>query len=158
LPMRSFLVMLIFALVGVMQVNAQPTMKEKARHVISRTAHVIYAAHKATVAHHQFTGNLQRAVVHQRLAINFYRDGKYGKAIAHSIRARELAIRHIQTLSEQVPQGFEITNDERVPVDEDVNKEISTEAEQYLKSFNIPNDESLSKQSTIDGIELSKDE
>lgn len=155
--MRKSIVVFMIMMVGLLQSVAQPAMKEKARSVINRTAHVILSAHKATIAHQQFTGNLQRAVVHQRLAINFYHDGKFGKAIAHSVRARELAIRHLLTLGENIPQGFEIAQDERVPMDNNANEEINAEAAQYIKSFSIPTDELLAKQPTIEGIELKEE-
>lgn len=66
--------------------------KEQAKHVIRRTAVVILVAHKKVKEGHVYTGNLARAIGHQRLAIRLFRAGKYFRAIHHSRRARHLAI------------------------------------------------------------------
>lgn len=142
----------LFFLFG--QVFPQSVMKDKARNVINRTAIVLYAAHKATAAHKVYTGNLQRALVHQKIAIKLYYEEKFGKAIAHSIRARELAIRHILTNNEQVPQGFEVLPEERIPMDENTNRELDDEAATFLKQNPVPADKEISENPFTEKLEV----
>ncbi|MCX7696494.1 MAG: hypothetical protein N2Z72_02230 [Bacteroidales bacterium] len=136
------------------QIYSQSVMRDKAKNVINRTAFVIYTAHKATVAHKVYTGNLQRALLHQKIAIKMYTEEKYGKAIAHSIRARELAIRHILTNNEQIPQGYEILPDERVPMDENTNRELDDEANTFLKQNPVLSDKELSEKPLSEKLEV----
>lgn len=66
--------------------------KEHTKRVIRRTAAVIMIAHKKVKEGHVYTGNLARAIAHQKFARKLYRNGKYFRAIHHSRRARHLAI------------------------------------------------------------------
>ena len=76
--------------------EAQPLLKMKTHRVIRRTAVVIIAAHKKVKEGKVYTGNLARAVAHQKYARKLFRRGMYLRAIHHSRRARLLAILAIQ--------------------------------------------------------------
>lgn len=77
-------------------VEAQPLLKIKTHRVIRRTAVVILAAHKKVKEGKVYTGNLARAIAHQKYARKLFRRGMYLRAIHHSRRARLLAILAIQ--------------------------------------------------------------
>ena len=66
--------------------------KEQSKRVIRRTAVVILVAHKKVKEGKVYTGNLARAIAHQKFARKLYREGKYFRAIHQSRRARQLAI------------------------------------------------------------------
>jgi hypothetical protein len=70
--------------------------KVHARRVIRRTAVVILTAQKKVKEGKVYTGDLARAVAHQRYARRLYLQGKYLRAMHHSRRARRLAILAIQ--------------------------------------------------------------
>lgn len=70
--------------------------KVHARRVIRRTAGVILIAQKKVKEGKVYTGNLARAVAHQRYARKLYMQGKYLRAMHQSRRARRLAILAIQ--------------------------------------------------------------
>ncbi len=132
-------------------VSAQPVMREKAKNVINRTATVIFTAHKWTLANHVFTGNLKKAVAHQRFAIKLFNEGKYMKAIHHSRRARELARLQIEANKGTYPAGFEPTADEApegpAPSNEELDQAVSTD------ESGIADDKELSEQ-PLDNIEI----
>lgn len=66
--------------------------KVHARRVIRRTAIVIQHAQQKVKENKVYTGNLARAVAHQRYARRLYLQGRYLRAMHHSRRARQLAI------------------------------------------------------------------
>ncbi len=83
---------LLFAFMTFFNVaEAQPIMKMKAHRVLRRTAVVIVAAHKQVKEGKVYTGDLARAIAHQKLARKMFRRGMYARAIHHSRRARLLA-------------------------------------------------------------------
>ena len=70
--------------------------KHQAKRIIRKTAVVILIAHKKVKEGKVYTGNLARAVSHQKFAIHLYKTGKYFRAIHHSRRARTLALAAIK--------------------------------------------------------------
>lgn len=84
--------LLLFMLPSLMATATPPGIKkEQAKRVIRRTAVVILIAHKKVKEGKVYTGNLARAIAHQRFARKLYREGKYFRAIHHSRRAKFLA-------------------------------------------------------------------
>ena len=70
--------------------------KVHARRVIRKTAFVILAAQKQVKQGKVYTGDLARAVAHQRLARKLYFRGEFLRAMHQSRRARLLAIAAIK--------------------------------------------------------------
>ena len=113
--------------------GAHPQIKkEQSKRVLRRTAVVILAAHKKVKEGHVYTGNLARAIAHQKFARKLYRDGKYFRAIHQSRRARYLAIQAIK--ANKGTEGAEMRyskEDENVmkggPSDDELDKELSKE-------------------------------
>ena len=69
--------------------------KVVAHRVLKKTAYVILIAHKKVKEGKKYTGDLAKAIAHQKYARKLYKEGKYLKAIHHSRRARFLAVKAI---------------------------------------------------------------
>ena len=70
--------------------------KVHARRVIRRTAYVILKAQKQVKENKNYTGDLARAIAHQRYARKLYFQGEFLRAMHQSRRARQFAILAIQ--------------------------------------------------------------
>lgn len=89
--------------------------KIHARRVIRRTAYVIVAAQKKVKENKNYTGDLARAIAHQRYARKLYFQGKFLRAMHQSRRARYFAI-----LAIQANKGTETADMKLDPEDEGV--------------------------------------
>ena len=89
--------------------------KIHARRVIRRTAYVIVAAQKKVKENKNYTGDLARAIAHQRYARKLYFQGKFLRAMHQSRRARYFAI-----LAIQANKGIETADMKLDPEDEGV--------------------------------------
>lgn len=99
--------------------------KIHARRVIRRTAYVILAAQKKVKENKNYTGDLARAIAHQRYARKLYFQGKFLRAMHQSRRARHFAI-----LAIQANKGTETADMKLDPEDEGVmNDSPATDAE-----------------------------
>lgn len=95
--MKTFKRLLLLLMLPSLFSFAGPQIKkEQTKRVIRRTAAVIIVAHKKVKEGKVYTGNLARAIAHQRFARKLYRGGKYFRAIHHSRRARVLALMAIK--------------------------------------------------------------
>jgi hypothetical protein len=142
---------LLFA--GTALVQGQPVMREKAKKVINRTAIVVYAAHKQTIANQVFTGNLKKAVIHQRIAIKLFHEGKFMKAIHHSRRARDLARLQIEANHGTFPAGFEPTSDESAEGPAPTNEQLDEEANSSEYNSTSGDDKQISTE-PLDDMEI----
>lgn len=104
--------------------------KVHAHRVIRRTASVILIAQQKVKDGKVYTGNLARAIAHQRYARKLYFQGDYIRAMHQSRRARELAILAIQANNGQEtadmaydPEDTAVMNDNPVS-DADLDKEL----------------------------------
>jgi hypothetical protein len=132
-----FLICLIFG-AGVTQaqrfkgkhrVVAGPAAKVKAKKVIRRTAVVIHRAYKLTKENKVYTGNLAKAVRHQRYARILFRKGNFVRSVHQSRMARRLAFLAIQANKGTVAKDEQFADDEKVddgtnPSDEELSKEL----------------------------------
>lgn len=112
----------------------QPRSKEKmiAQRVIRKTGLVIRAAHKKVKENKNFTGDLSKAVRHQRFAKRLYAAGYYGRSIHHSRIARVLAIRAIKANKGDDSADYKFTPEEEdmfknAPGDDQLEKELLKE-------------------------------
>ncbi len=94
---------------------ARKADKIHARRVIRRTAYVILHAQKKVKENKNYTGDLARAVAHQRYARKLYFQGKFLRAMHQSRRARHFAI-----LAIQANKGTETADMKLDPEDEAV--------------------------------------
>lgn len=116
---------------GIQAQNKIPP-RQKAREVIRKTATVIQKARNQLKQNKNYTGHLSKAVRHQKFAKAMFKQGKYGKAIQHSRRARQLAIESIRLNKGVVEKNMQLekkeTNDESIQLKpEDLEKELPME-------------------------------
>lgn len=106
--------------------------KEQSKRVIRRTAVTIRIAHKKVKEGHVYTGNLAKAVSHQKFARKLYRHGKFYRAIHHSRRARHLAIMAIKANKGAESSDMRFSKEEEDsmkggPSDSELDAELSKE-------------------------------
>lgn len=111
--------------------------KVHARRVIRRTAYVILAAQKKVKENKNYTGDLARAIAHQRYARKLYFQGKFLRAMHQSRRARYFAILAIQANKgtetadmKNDPEDETVMNDSPVS-DAELDKELETATPGY---------------------------
>ncbi len=116
---------------------ARKADKVHARRVIRRTAHVILMAQTKVKENKNYTGDLARAIAHQRLARKLYFQGKFLKAMHQSRRARYFAIQAIQankgteTADMKLdPEDEGVMNDTPAS-DADLDKELNADSPGY---------------------------
>lgn len=110
---------------------AQPGKRLLARRAIRKTATVIIYTQKQVKENKVYTGNLARAVRHQRYARFLFRQGKYGRAVHHTRRARRLAFLAIQANKGAVQADWQPTTEENAnpASDTDLDKELPKDNE-----------------------------
>lgn len=106
--------------------------KEHAKRVIRRTAVVILVAHKKVKEGKVYTGNLARAIAHQKFARKLYRNGKFYRAIHQARRARHLAIMAIKANkgAETADMRYSKEDEDNLrggPTDENLDAELAKE-------------------------------
>jgi hypothetical protein len=84
-----FLIVSLFFL-SITLVDAQP-VKAKTKVYLNRTNVVLRLAANQVKTNKVYTGNLTKAIDHQKFAQELFTEGKFQKAIFHSHRARVLA-------------------------------------------------------------------
>ncbi len=113
------------------QAHKRQADKIHARRVIRRTAIVIRHAQKMVKQNKVYTGNLARAVAHQRFARRLFLEGKFLRAMHQARRARHFAILAIQANKGQAPEGTAFDKDDEAimndnPVsDADLDKDLN---------------------------------
>lgn len=137
---------------------AQPPVvkKERARHVLRKTAVIILVAHKKVKEGKVYTGNLARAIAHQKYAIKLYRMGEFYRAIHQSRRARHFAILAIKANKGAEMKEWEYSKEEQGalkegPKDEELDKEMQKE----MAAEPVKDEEVIKAEPAVD---LSKDE
>lgn len=110
---------------------AQPQKRAAAHRAVRKTAAVIHHAHKQVKQNKVYTGNLARAVRHQRHARFLYRQGKYRRAIHHTRRARQLAFLAISANKGTVQKDWQPAKDESQGKvdDKELEKELPKDSE-----------------------------
>ena len=107
----------------------KPGEKIVAHRVLVKTSFVIHHAYKKVKENKVYTGNLARAVRHQKYARMLYRQGKFFRAMHQSRRARYFAILAIQankgdeTADMKYSKEDEAQMSKGAPSDADLDKE-----------------------------------
>jgi hypothetical protein len=114
--------------------------KVHARRVIRRTAHVILIAQQKVKDGKVYTGDLARAVAHQRLARKLYFQGRFLRAMHQSRRARQFAVLAIQANKGTETADMKLDpEDEKVMADStvsdaDLDQELNKESPGYSQN------------------------
>ena len=131
--MNTFKKILLLLMLPSLTAFAGPMVKkEQAKRILRRTAVVILVAHKKVKEGKVYTGDLARAIAHQKFALKLYREGKYFRAIHHSRRAKMLAIMAIKANkgAESTEMKYEKQDENAFkggPSDDELDKEIAKE-------------------------------
>lgn len=87
-------------------------MKEPAAKFLIKTSKAVQAAYKQLQSGKNFTGDLARAVAHQRFALELYNSGLFQRAAFHSRLARQFAVRSLQA-NKGNAANFDLAQDEK---------------------------------------------
>lgn len=90
------LLILLFLMPAVMFAVGPVVKKIHAHRVIRRTAAVIIVAHSKVKENKNYTGDLAKAIAHQKYARKLFRRGMYARAVHQSRFARLYAIKAIK--------------------------------------------------------------
>ncbi|HEY6163229.1 MAG TPA: hypothetical protein VI112_18520 [Bacteroidia bacterium] len=134
---KTLLVLLAALFMVPFAAAAQPVRKvmgEKmaSRRVLIKTGFVIHHAYKLVKENKVYTGNLARAIAHQKYARQLYREGKYFRAMHQSRRARYFALLAIKANKGNESDDMKYSpEDEKMmtknaPRDADLDKEMQT--------------------------------
>lgn len=129
---KNLLVLLMLPALAAFTSAGPMIKKEQARRIIRKTAMIIMVAHKKVKDGKVYTGNLARAIAHQKFAIKLFRAGDYFRAIHHSRRARFLAIEAIKANKGAEMQEWKLSQEEERdmangPKEEELDKNLSKE-------------------------------
>lgn len=134
---------------------ARQADKVHARRVIRRTAVVLRIAQKKVKEGKVYTGNLARAVAHQRYARKLYFQGKFLRAMHQSRRARRLAI-----LAIQANKGTETAEMKDTKEDEEImnanpvsDAELDSELDTQMPGYSTKDEDFVD--AALDDIDLS---
>lgn len=148
---KFFLMLLMFPAFTAFTSSGPMVKKEQARHVIRKTAVIIMVAHKKVKEGKVYTGNLARAIAHQKFAIRLYRAGDYFRAIHHSRRARFLAVEAIKANKGTEMAEWRLSKEEESstangPKDEELDKNLAKE----MPAEPVKDEEVLGTQPVVD--------
>jgi hypothetical protein len=111
----SSIFVIVLAMI-VFQASAQVTLKQDARNFINRTNNIIMKAKGAVEVGKVYTGDVTKAVHHQKYAREMFKQGKFNDAIFHSYRARQLAFAAIKANKAAVSDDMQATDNEKTLV------------------------------------------
>jgi hypothetical protein len=102
-----------------------------AKNMIRRTAFVIRVARRDVNEHRVYTGDLARAIAHQKLAKKLFADGEYMRAMHQTKWARHLAKKAIYANKGVVPGEANLTTEElsltaNSPSGEELDRDLHT--------------------------------
>jgi hypothetical protein len=133
--LNKFMLLLLVGLfivpaAGFAQKKHKPGQKIAAHRVIRKTAFVIHHAHKKVKENKVYTGNLARAIRHQKYARILYRNGKFLRAMHQSRRARHFALLAIKANKGEETADLNFSKEDEdlmkknAPSDSDLDREV----------------------------------
>lgn len=131
--------------------QGQHIKKEQAKRVIRRTAGVIFVAHKKVKEGGVYTGNLAKAIAHQKYARRLYRAGKFFRAIHHSRRARQLAVLAIRAnKGAESPDMRTSKDEEEIMKGAPSDAELDTELQKEMPNESMKDEEVINQHPDVD--------
>lgn len=124
--------LLVFYSLSIFTQQIPQVKKEVTRNILHITGTVIRHAHRIAATDKADVNDLTEAIAHQQLAIRFYHEGNYYKAIQHSRFARSLAIAVVKANKGEVMPDWGYTKEEESnlkngPSDEALSTELKKE-------------------------------
>jgi hypothetical protein len=114
--MNRYLKLFIFCAVTLTLVNAGSIQAQERMHTrmfLNRTNLIIRDAKETVAVGKVYTGDLVKAVHHQRFARTLFREGKFERAVLHSMRARELSFAAIKANKHEIRKDWELKREEK---------------------------------------------
>lgn len=132
----ALVVVLIIATAA--NVSAARVSRDASKQMLNRTNIVLLAAQAELKAGQVYTGNLAKAIAHQRYANTLWEEGYYSDAVYHSRRARILALSVINLNNGIIKAGYDFTKEEQrfiksAPYDELLDKVLENDLSVYYK-------------------------
>lgn len=141
--------LLLITLISLSAFATQPPAveRQKALNVLLRTNRVIGVAHMSVKRGKVYTGNLAKAVRHERYAKKLFNQGNYHRAIVHSRKARLFAVEAIKANKVKPTSDCTITPEEgqlagTAPSDQELEDEMAKE-EPEVKEEDLVNNNNL---------------
>jgi hypothetical protein len=126
----------------------KPVPRDKALYVLLKTNRLIGHAHMSVKMGKVYTGNLGKAVRHERYAKKLFIEGNYLRSIQHSRRARLFALEAIKANKVKPTGDATITPEEADLMGTVTDKELEDELEKEMPGE--LKDEDLIKQNNLD--------
>ena len=104
---------LVFTLLVMNTNDVAGQNRMQTREFLRRTHRVIEFAKQSVAEGKVYTGDVTKAVYHQRYARELFKEGKFDRAIHHSWRARELAHAAIRANKHEVARDMDFQESER---------------------------------------------
>lgn len=130
--MKKFVLFMLVGLIGYVSyanTSINPKHRKTSKDAIRRTAVVLRHAQKKVKENKNYTGNFLKAVRHQRAARTLWKAGKFGRALWHTRKSRQLAFLAIKANKGTVDKAWEMGKDENIsgeaqPTDEEMEKDL----------------------------------
>lgn len=130
-----------------------PALRIKSKRVIRRTAVVVLAAQAAVKDGKVYTGNLARAVAHQRFARSLWRRGMYLRAIHQSRRARVLALMAINANKGTVKADYNFDKEEQgYAKDSPADSQLDSDLDKEMPGYSTKDEDFIN--AVIDDVDL----
>jgi len=147
LSISIFTLFLILISVSASKAQSPVADRQKALNVLLRTNRVIGVAHMSVKRGKVYTGNLAKAVRHERYAKKLFNNVNYQRAIAHSRKARLHAVDAIKANKVKLTSDATITPEEdevigAIPGDQELEDEAAKEIPE-LKEEDLVNNNNL---------------
>ena len=128
--------------------QAQQPDRQKTLNFLLKTNRLIGHAHMSVKRGKVYSGDLSKAVRHERLAKQLFQNGNYKGALAHSRRARILATESIKANKVKPTSDATFTPEENTLVgtptsDEELDKELNTQGIAEITDETIINQNNL---------------
>jgi hypothetical protein len=146
---KTIVIFLFILILSLPLTQAQkPVAKEKALNFLLKTNRLIGHAHMAVKRGKVYTGNLGKAVRHERYAKKLYAKGMYLQSIQHSRRARLLALEAIKVNKVKPTSDANITPEETeligtAPSDQELDDALAKEKIEEIKDEDLINSNNL---------------
>jgi hypothetical protein len=135
---KAALLVLCMLTLAASNASAIRVSRDASKTLLDRTNMVLLAAQAELKAGQVYTGNLAKAIAHQRYATELWVQGNFTDAIYHSRRARILALSVINLNNGVVKADYDFNKEEQryirqTPHDEQLDKVLEKDLNVYYK-------------------------
>ena len=141
---KTFFVSVIFVLLVQITWALPAVEKAKAKVTLMKTNRAIGVAHMVIKKTRSFSGLLGKSVKHERFAKKLYNEGKYDRAVYHSLKARQYAGEIMKASNAKTTSDFLLSADEKQwadssPSDQELEDEVNKDNPAVIKDEDLMN-------------------